>query len=110
MQIWEQNVNDVVFSVSQLWKEEGVPMIAVNYRSSSSDSGDDTCEMQTTEDGTLILFNSTEIYTAQCIMGYAEIAVYVYVGPDDDFDIEECEACAVPDNNYGTLRPTIFLL
>ena len=106
VQIREQNIDDVIFSVSQLWKEEGVPMFAVNYRSSSSGSGDDTCEMQTTNDGTLILFNSTEIYTAQCIMGYAEIAVYVYVGPDDDFDIEECEACAAPDNNYGTLRPT----
>merc|ERR1712100_266521 len=34
-------------------------------------------------------------------MGYAEIALYLYVGPGDDFDVEECEACTVPDNeNY----------
>ncbi|OEU06771.1 hypothetical protein FRACYDRAFT_253369 [Fragilariopsis cylindrus CCMP1102] len=95
--ILEQNVDDVVFSVSQLWNKLGVPMFAVSYRSSNSE---DLCSMETIDDGTLIPYDSSKTYTSKCTMGYAEIAIFVYVGPNDVFDVEECEACAAPDNNY----------
>merc|ERR1712194_467134 len=48
----------------------------------------------------LIALNSAQEYTAQCTYGYADIGVYSYVGPKEDFNEEECEACAAPDNNY----------
>ena len=95
--ILEQNVDDVVFSVSQLWNKLGVPMFAVSYRSSNSE---DLCSMETIDDGTLVPYDSSKTYTSKCTMGYAEIAIFVYVGPNDVFDVEECEACAAPDNNY----------
>ena len=96
--ILEQNVDEVKFTISQLWNKVGVPMFAVMYRSIN---GDEQCEMKTRDDdGTLIPYDTTEVYTSQCNDGYAEIAVYVYVGSDATFDPEECEACSVPDDNY----------
>jgi len=48
----------------------------------------------------LIEYGSAQEYTAQCTYGYADIAVYAYVGPKEDFDVEECEACTAPNENY----------
>lgn len=92
-----QYVDEVTFTVTQIWAEEGVPMVSVHYRTTD---GDETCSMETNDGVTLIPYGFTKDYTAQCFHGYAEIAVYTYVGDNADFDIDECEGCSAPDNNY----------
>jgi hypothetical protein len=46
--ILEQSIDEVSFSVAQLWNEAGVQMFAVNFRSEDSVN---VCEMETDEDG-----------------------------------------------------------
>ena len=94
--IEEQNVDEVVFSVSQLWSEDGVPMVAVGYRDQTSES---VCEMETELDG-VISYETSQTYTAECILGYATVNVYAYVGDSTGFDVDECEACATPTDDY----------
>merc|ERR1719491_102861 len=77
---------------------EGTPMMAVHYRD-VNENGDEVCDMNASGKD-LIALNSAQEYTAQCTYGYADIGVYSYVGPKEDFNEEECEACAAPDNNY----------
>lgn len=92
---------NVTFAVNQLWSQEGIPMISVSYP--GGNQGETVCDMQTGlgyEPG-LVEFNSTTEYTAQCVLGYAEVSVYLFVGNLNDFNIEECESCAAPDTkNY----------
>jgi hypothetical protein len=94
--IVEQNVDEVVFSVSQLWNKAGVPMIAVNYLNENSEN---VCEMETETEG-LIEYETSQTYTAECIMGFATIDVYAYVGDSTDFDAENCGACSTPTDDY----------
>jgi len=94
----DNDVDYVAFTVNQLWNKEGLPMIAVSY--AEGNQGEMVCDMQTSSSLGLIEFESVTKYSAQCAHGYAEISVYLYVGDSDDFNIEECESCAAPDNNY----------
>ena len=101
VQITSQDVDAVTFNVQQLWNKAGVPMVAVHYRDLGS--GEDMCTMNAPqEDGTsrLIPYDSVDAITAHCTHGYADVGVYVYVGPADDFNVDECEACTAPDQNY----------
>merc|ERR1719491_761542 len=77
---------------------EGTPMMAVHYRD-VNENGDEVCNMNASGKD-LIALNSAQEYTTHCTYGYADIGVYSYVGPQDDFNEEECEACKAPDNNY----------
>ena len=104
IQITSQEVDTVSFSINQLWMDTGTPMIAVHYRDvllGGGGEGEEVCNMNAPTDGDgLVEFEFTQEYTAQCVHGYAEVGVYLYVGPDDTFNVEECEACSAPDNNY----------
>jgi predicted nucleic acid-binding Zn finger protein len=101
VQITSQDVDAVTFSVQQLWNQEGVPMVAVHYRDLTQGGGEDVCNMNAPNQGTnLVQYEDAEEFTAQCTHGYADVGVYVYVGPSDDFNVEECEACSAPDQNY----------
>jgi hypothetical protein len=95
--ILEQNIDEVSFSVSQLWNEAGVPMVAVYFTSSENES---VCQMETGDSGGMILYESSETYTAECVMGYAEVGVYAYVGPADELNADGHSACSAPDDNY----------
>ena len=95
--IVSQDGESVVFEVNQLWVEEGTPMFAVHYRSLAE--GEEVCDMDALEDE-VIPYESSQTYTAECVHGFAEISVYVYVGENDAFVPEECEACQAPDDNY----------
>jgi hypothetical protein len=102
IKITSQDVDTVSFSINQLWMEDGTPMVALHYRDvlGGGGEGEEVCDMNAPSDGSLIEFDFTQEYTAQCSHGYAEVGVYLYVGPNDSFDVEECEACSAPDNNY----------
>merc|ERR1712194_356173 len=99
VQILSQDDVTVTFNVNQLFMTEGTPMMAVHYRDVNNENGDEVCDMNASGKD-LIALNSAQEYTAQCTYGYADIGVYSYVGPKEDFNEEECEACAAPDNNY----------
>jgi len=90
VQITSQDVDTVTFSVNQLWKEDGTPMVAVHYR--NTDEGDEFCDMNAPIGG--IGFEVAQSYTVHCSHGYAEVSIYSYVGTQEDFNAEECEACA----------------
>ena len=100
----DSEIDYVTFTVSQLWNEQGLHMIAVNY-AIGNEGGETICDMQvgssdSDEAVQLVEYGSTTEYTAQCVYGYAEVNVYLYVGDSNDFNFEECESCAAPDNNY----------
>ncbi|VEU44795.1 unnamed protein product, partial [Pseudo-nitzschia multistriata] len=95
--ITSQQIDEVDFTVSQVLIEDGVPMMAVSYRSLD---GHDMCSMEALDDGSLITFNTGKEIKAQCRHGYADVGVYAYIGPMEDFSVNECEACSVPNNNY----------
>ena len=98
VQILSQDDVTVTFTVNQLVMTEGTPMMAVHYRD-VNENGDEVCDMNASGKD-LIALNSAQEYTAHCTYGYADIGVYSYVGPHDEFNKEECEACKAPDNNY----------
>merc|ERR1712194_327362 len=99
VQILSQDDVTVTFNVNQLFMTEGTPMMAVHYRDVNNENGDEVCDMNASGKD-LSALNSAQEYTAQCTYGYADIGVYSYVGPKEDFSEEECEACAAPDSNY----------
>jgi len=90
----------VTFTVSQVWLKQGTPMIAVQYPGGINK--EEVCNMEASRnDGApLIEYGTTANYTAQCTHGYADISVYLYVGNVVDFDVEECESCSAPSNDY----------
>ena len=91
--------DSVTFTVSQLWLEQGAPMVAVYYP--GGQNGEKVCDMEaTSNDGTFIEYGTTKEYTAECTYGYADIGIYVYVGSMDKFNIEECESCSAPNMDY----------
>ena len=94
-----QAVDEVTFTVAQLWNATGLPMVAVHYRTVD---GAETCALETTEEGssTWIPFAATQEFTAQCSHGYAEVGIYIYVGDAAEFDVHECDGCVAPDDNY----------
>jgi len=95
--ITSQLVSEVGFSVSQTWMRQGLPMVAVSYRSLD---GHDQCSLESVEDGATIPFGASKEILAQCSYGYADVGVYIYVGPQDEFDVNECESCTVPNDKY----------
>jgi hypothetical protein len=57
----------------------------INYRDvlgGGGGEGEEVCDMNATSDGSLVEFDFTQEYTAQCSHGYAEVGVYLYVGPN----------------------------
>lgn len=98
IEITSQDTDSVTFSVAQSWIDPGTPMFAVHYRSASEE--EEVCEMTANDDGTLVAYESSKSYTAECSHGYAEIGIYLYVGRDDAFVAAECEACTAPDDDY----------
>jgi len=82
-----QGVNEVAFSVSQIWNTDGLPMLAVHYRTLD---GDDKCSMETMDGDSMIPFRTTKDHVAKCSHGYADVSIYAYVGPKEDFDVSEC--------------------
>ena len=108
-QIISQDVDTVSFSVSQLWMEEGTPMVAVQYKveadgvTDGPDTDTDwTCDMKNDESSEGIEYESTQEYTAQCVEGFARVGIYVFVGGlnDGPFDIDAYDACTALDDNY----------
>lgn len=108
----KSSIDSVTFVINQIWLKEGAPMIAVHYPSGKDRV--EVCDMETSDttngNGTTGAFSSssliefgstTQEYIAQCSHGYADIGVYLYVGPtNDDFNVQECEACSAPNMNY----------
>jgi hypothetical protein len=99
IQITSQDVDTVNFSVSQVWMDAGTPMVAVQYQDVDEDGAVAwTCNMNAPQEK--IAFDSTQEYTAQCIHGYAQVMVFVYVGLDNGFDIDEYAACTATSDDY----------
>ena len=105
-QILSQDVDTVSFSVSQLWMDAGTPMVAVQYKVEADGVTDGpdtdtqwTCDVNAPESGG-IEYDSSQEYTAQCVEGYAEVGIFVFVG-GGPFDINAYDACTLPnDEDY----------
>jgi hypothetical protein len=91
--ITAQNVDNVDFDISQLWKSmvsdggDSVQMLAVHYYTTDSVP---TCEQMDTS------YDAVGSFSAQCFKGFAEVRIHVYAGsyaPDD------CEACSAPEGD-----------
>jgi hypothetical protein len=92
--IKDGNVDEVTFSVKQVMAD-GIPMASFSYRAVGEDM---KCDMETMDDGSMIPYGALKEITAQCLKGYAELGVFIYVG--NEFDIAECESCSAPDDDY----------
>jgi len=95
------SIDTVTFTVSQVWLKQGTPMIAVQYPGGINK--EEVCNMEASRiDGAplIIEYGTTDNYTASCTHGYADISVYLYVGNVVNFDVEECESCSAPSNDY----------
>jgi hypothetical protein len=98
VEIVSQGETSVTFNVNQVWLQDGTPMLAVSYR--DSEQAEDICALEATPEGDIIPYDATHTYTAECHHGFAEIAVYLYVGTSTSFIFEECESCSAPNDNY----------
>ena len=87
-----RNNDTIDFSVTQLWNTDGdIKMVAVHYHDAI---GSTDC------DKNLDVEASYEIvHSAVCVEGFAEIAIFLYVGTGGDFDVPECDACKVPEDD-----------
>jgi hypothetical protein len=87
-----RNNDTINFSVTQLWNTDGeIKMLAVHYHDAI---GSTDC------DKNLDVEASYEIvHSAVCVDGFAEVAIFLYVGAGSDFDVPECDACKVPQDD-----------
>ena len=88
-----QNDDEVTVTIKQVFNSNGIPMMAVNYRDPKTDELQ--CEMEAPN----VDSNFELEITSQCVLGSTELTLYLYVGSDDDFDVEECEACSLPNED-----------
>ena len=88
-----QNDDEVTVTIKQVFNSNGIPMMAVNYRDPQTDELQ--CEMEAPN----VDSNFELEITSQCVLGSTELTLYLYVGSDDDFDVEECEACSLPNED-----------
>lgn len=95
VQIIDSENDMVTFTLNQLWNSDGIPMMSISYP--GGHEGATVCE---SAQDTLLEYNASEEYTAQCFHGYAEVSVYLYVGDPADVIFEECETCSAPNSNY----------
>jgi hypothetical protein len=91
----------VEFVVNQLWDESSVEMLAIHYHD-SIDSQE--CDMREGVEG-----GTTSVtYEATCFDGFADVSIFVSVGPG--FDAEACAACQAPTADSTDLVAYYFEL
>lgn len=88
-----QNDDQVTVKVKQVFNPDGIPMMAVDYR--DPETYESQCKMEAPK----VNYDFELEITSQCVLGYTEFTLYMYVGSDDDFNVEECEACSLPNEN-----------
>eukprot|EP00536_Pseudo-nitzschia_multiseries_P016209 jgi/Psemu1/45347/gm1.45347_g len=89
--ITAQNVDEVTFTFEQTIDKSGIPMIALSYQDGISKYP--TCDMK----APMAEYGYKKEVTAECIKGYAEVTLFMYVGDKKDFSEEDCEACTLTD-------------
>jgi hypothetical protein len=91
-----RNNETINFTVSQLWKQSSdIGMFGVHYHDGI---GSTDCDKYLD-----VAYSFKMNYTAICIDGFADIGIFLYLGEGTDFNPDECDACAMPNDNATDL-------
>ena len=94
MHVVSRNDGSIDIELTQLWfSDESAQMLSIHYHHPSGDNYSTTCDRHYD-----VPPSETILFSAMCVEGVAEVAVFVYVGDATNPTLSECETCSVPDN------------
>jgi hypothetical protein len=83
------NSSSVTFTVTQIWDDVSIELLAVHY---NDHIGSSICARSA-----YATAGTTMTYTAVCYDGWTDISIYLFIG--SGLDINECESCQPPGDN-----------